>query len=125
MHAITNAANWQATNHGFDRQSSAWHHSLDFCGQMTPWAVIQMMPIIIQASMDMGSALVTTAGLSFIGLGAQAPTPEWGAMVGVGRRYLLSAWWISTFPGLAIFVTILGLNLLGDTLQDILWSRHE
>ena len=84
-----------------------------------------MMPIIIQASMDMGSALVTTAGLSFIGMGAQAPTPEWGAMVGVGRRYLLSAWWISTFPGLAIFVTILGLNLLGDTLQDILWSRHE
>jgi peptide/nickel transport system permease protein len=84
-----------------------------------------MMPVIIQASMDMGSALVTTAGLSFIGLGAQAPTPEWGAMVGIGRRYLLSAWWISTFPGLAIFITILGLNLLGDTLQDILWSRHE
>jgi len=84
-----------------------------------------LMPVIIQASMDMGSALVTTAGLSFIGLGAQAPTPEWGAMVGLGRRYLLSAWWISTFPGLAIFVTILGLNLLGDTLQDILWSRHE
>ena len=84
-----------------------------------------MMPVIIQASMDMGSALVTTAGLSFIGLGAQAPTPEWGSMVGVGRRYLLSAWWISTFPGLAIFITILGLNLLGDTLQDILWSRHE
>jgi peptide/nickel transport system permease protein len=82
-----------------------------------------LMPIIIQASMDMGSALVTTAGLSFIGLGAQAPTPEWGAMVGVGRRYLLSAWWMSTYPGLAIFVTILGLNLVGDSLQDILWSR--
>jgi peptide/nickel transport system permease protein len=82
-----------------------------------------LMPIIIQASMDMGSALVTTAGLSFIGLGAQAPTPEWGAMVGVGRRYLLSAWWVSTYPGLAIFVTILGLNLVGDSLQDILWSR--
>jgi peptide/nickel transport system permease protein len=84
-----------------------------------------LMPVIIQASMDMGSALVTTAGLSFIGLGAQAPTPEWGAMVGIGRRYLLSAWWVSTFPGLAIFVTILGLNLLGDTLQDILWSRTK
>ncbi len=84
-----------------------------------------LMPVIIQASMDMGSALVTTAGLSFIGLGAQAPTPEWGAMVGTGRRYLLTAWWMSTFPGLAIFVTILGLNLLGDTLQEILWSRTD
>ncbi len=83
-----------------------------------------LMPIIVQASMDMGSALVTTAGLSFIGLGAQAPTPEWGAMIGVGRRYLLTAWWLSTFPGLAIFVTILGLNLLSDALQDILWSRQ-
>ena len=84
-----------------------------------------LMPVIIQASMDMGSALVTTAGLSFIGLGAQAPTPEWGAMVGIGRRYLLTAWWMSTFPGLVIFVTILGLNLLGDALQDILWSRMD
>ena len=84
-----------------------------------------LMPVIIQASMDTGSALVTTAGLSFIGLGAQAPTPEWGAMVGIGRRYLLTAWWMSTFPGLAIFVTILGLNLLGDSLQDILWSRVD
>ncbi len=82
-----------------------------------------MMPIIIQATMDMGAVLVTTAGLSFIGLGAQAPTPEWGAMVGVGRRYLLSAWWYSTFPGLAIFITVIGLNLLGDALQDVLWSR--
>lgn len=84
-----------------------------------------LMPVIIQASMDMGAALVLTAGLSFIGLGAQAPTPEWGAMVGTGRRYLLTAWWVSTFPGLAIFITILGLNLLGDTLQEVLWSRVE
>jgi peptide/nickel transport system permease protein len=84
-----------------------------------------LMPVIIQASMDMGAALVLTAGLSFIGLGAQAPTPEWGAMVGIGRRYLLTAWWMSTFPGLAIFISILGLNLLGDTLQEILWSRVE
>jgi peptide/nickel transport system permease protein len=84
-----------------------------------------LMPVIIQASMDMGAALVLTAGLSFIGLGAQAPTPEWGAMVGIGRRYLLTAWWMSTFPGLAIFISILGLNLLGDTLQEVLWSRVE
>lgn len=83
-----------------------------------------MMPIIVQASMDLGSALVTTAGLSFIGLGAQAPTPEWGAMVGVGRRYLLTAWWLSTFPGLAIFITILSLNQLSDTLQDLFTSRY-
>jgi peptide/nickel transport system permease protein len=84
-----------------------------------------MMPIFVQASMDMGAALVTTAGLSFIGLGAQAPIPEWGAMVGVGRRYLLTAWWLSTFPGLAIFVAILGLNFLSDALQDLLWSRRD
>jgi peptide/nickel transport system permease protein len=83
-----------------------------------------MMPIIVQASMDMGSALVTTAGLSFIGLGAQAPTPEWGAMVGTGRRYLLTAWWLSTFPGLVIFITILSLNQLSDTLQDWMTSRR-
>jgi peptide/nickel transport system permease protein len=84
-----------------------------------------MMPIFVQASMDMGAALVTTAGLSFIGLGAQAPTPEWGALVGVGRRYLLSAWWLSTFPGLAIFIAILGLNFLSDAFQDVLWSRRQ
>jgi peptide/nickel transport system permease protein len=84
-----------------------------------------LMPVLVQASMDIGSALVTTAGLSFIGLGAQAPTPEWGAMVGVGRRYLLTAWWLSTFPGLAIFITILSLNLLSDALQDFLWKRGE
>jgi peptide/nickel transport system permease protein len=83
-----------------------------------------ILPVLVQASMDMGSALVTTAGLSFIGLGAQAPMPEWGALVGVGRRYLLSAWWLSTFPGLAIFFAILGLNFLSDALQDILWSRR-
>ena len=84
-----------------------------------------LLPVLVQASMDMGSALVTTAGLSFIGLGAQAPTPEWGALIGVGRRYLLSAWWLSTFPGLAIFITILGLNTLSDTLQDILWRSRD
>ncbi len=84
-----------------------------------------IMPVLVQASMDMGSALVTTAGLSFIGLGAQAPMPEWGAMVGVGRRYLLTAWWLSTFPGLAIFFAILGMNFLSDALQDILWSRRQ
>lgn len=84
-----------------------------------------IMPVLVQASMDMGSALVTTAGLSFIGLGAQAPTPEWGALVGIGRRYLLSAWWMSTFPGLAIFVSIFGLNFLSDALQDTLWSRRQ
>jgi len=84
-----------------------------------------LLPVLVQASMDMGSALVTTAGLSFIGLGAQAPTPEWGALIGVGRRYLLTAWWLSTFPGLAIFIAILGLNFLSDALQDILWHRRD
>jgi peptide/nickel transport system permease protein len=100
-------------------------------GATDAWIMIRhilpncMMPVLVQASMDMGSALVTTAGLSFIGLGAQAPTPEWGALIGVGRRYLLTAWWLSTFPGLAILVAILGLNFMSDALQDILWSRPD
>ena len=84
-----------------------------------------LMPVIIQASLDMGAVLVTTAGLSFIGLGAQAPTPEWGAIIGIGRRYMLTAWWFSVFPGVAIFDSIQSLNLLGEFLQDILDPTGE
>ena len=63
------------------------------------------------------------ASLSFIGLGAQPPTPEWGAMISDGRSFLEQAWWYPTFPGLAIMVTILGFNLMGDGLRDILDPR--
>ena len=77
-------------------------------------------PIIVMATLAIGWAIVETAGLSFLGLGAQPPTPEWGAMLSSGRTYMLSAWWIATFPGLAILLTVIGFNLLGDGLRDVL-----
>jgi peptide/nickel transport system permease protein len=77
-------------------------------------------PITVKASMDMGSAILAAAGLGFIGLGAQPPYPEWGAMISHGRNYLPTWWWYSVFPGLFIYLTVLGFNLLGDGLRDIL-----
>lgn len=82
-----------------------------------------LSPLIVQATLDMGYAILTTASLSFIGLGIQEPTAEWGAMLNIGRKYLLSAWWFITFPGLAIFVTVLAINLAGDGLRDYLDPR--
>jgi peptide/nickel transport system permease protein len=77
-------------------------------------------PIIVKASMDMGMAILFAANLGFIGVGAQPPEPEWGAMISTGRNYLPDQWWMATFPGLAILITVLGFNLLGDGLRDIL-----
>ena len=77
-------------------------------------------PIIIKASMDMGMAILAAAGLGFIGVGAQPPAPEWGAMISIARNYLPTWWWYALFPGLAIFITVLGFNLLGDGFRDIL-----
>ena len=77
-------------------------------------------PIIVKASMDMGMAILAAASLGFIGLGAQPPYPEWGAMISTGRNYLPTWWWYSAFPGLFIYFTVLGFNLLGDGLRDIL-----
>lgn len=77
-------------------------------------------PVIVQASMDIGGVILTIASLSFLGLGAQPPQPEWGLMVSTSRNYFLNAWWYSIFPGLAIFFTVLIFNLLGDGLREIL-----
>jgi len=82
-----------------------------------------LAPIIVLATLNIGSAIITGASLSFLGLGAQPPTPEWGAMLAGGRSYLRDAWWMSTFPGLAIFVTVLAINMLGDGLRDALDPR--
>jgi peptide/nickel transport system permease protein len=82
-----------------------------------------MAPIIVQSTLDIGGAILTAAALSFIGLGAQQPTAEWGAMVSSGRDFLLDQWWYPTFPGLAILVTAVGFNLLGDGLRDIFDPR--
>jgi len=78
-----------------------------------------LSPLIVKATLDMGFMILLGAGLSFLGLGAQPPTPAWGTMIAEGRVYLPESWWIATFPGLAIFVTVLGFNLLGDGLRDV------
>jgi peptide/nickel transport system permease protein len=80
-------------------------------------------PIIVMATLTVGFTIVETAGLSFLGLGASPPTPEWGSMLATGRSYMLTAPWIATFPGLAILVTVVGFNLVGDGLRDLLDPR--
>lgn len=80
-------------------------------------------PVVVLATMDMAYVILGTAGLSFLGLGAQPPTPEWGTMLASGRNYLQTAWWIVNFPGLAIVITVFGFNLLGDGLRDVLDPR--
>ena len=73
---------------------------------------------MVQSTLSLATAILDAAGLSFLGLGAQPPTPEWGAMLSGGRELLLSAPWVLTYPGIAIFVTVLAFNLLGDGLRD-------
>jgi peptide/nickel transport system permease protein len=90
-----------------------WKHILPHC----------LSPIIVKLTLDVGLVILTTAKLSFIGLGAQPPTPEWGAMVNEGRAFIIDQWWWSTFPGLAIMATVVGFNLLGDGLRDTLDPR--
>lgn len=82
-------------------------------------------PLIVMMTIRVASAILAAAGLSFLGLGAQPPTPEWGTMVNAGRDTLRTAWWISTFPGLMIAITVIVLNLLGDALRDILDPHFE
>ena len=81
------------------------------------------IPLLVLSTLEFGHAISVGAGLSFLGLGAQPPTPEWGLMVAVGRDVLGRAWWISTFPGLAIFTVVMATNLLGDSLQEMLDPR--
>jgi len=82
-----------------------------------------IVPVIVQAAMDMGSALVTASSLSFMGLGVQPPQPEWGAMINEGRDYVFAAWWMGVFPGLAIFGTVYLFNALGDAINSTLTRR--
>ena len=82
-----------------------------------------LAPIIVQASLGFGAAILDAAGLSFLGLGAQPPLSEWGAMIAQGRSMILRAWWVMTFPGIAILLAVLGFNLLGDGLRDALDPR--
>jgi len=79
-----------------------------------------LAPILVLSTLRLATAILSAAALSFLGLGAQPPTPDWGAILSSGRNYLRTAWWFSTFPGLAIMFVVLGFNLLGDGLRDIL-----
>ena len=81
--------------------------------------------IIVQYSMSFGSSILTASSLSFLGMGAQPPTPEWGAMISTARVYAIDQWWYAAFPGLFILITVMGFNLLGDGIRDILDPRAK
>lgn len=81
--------------------------------------------LIVRVTLDMAGIILTAAGLGFLGLGAQPPSPEWGAMISSGRKYILDQWWVATMPGLAIFIVSLGFNLLGDGLRDVLDPKQR
>ena len=83
-----------------------------------------LSPIVVQATVDVGTVILAAGSLAFIGLGARPPQPDWGLMVADGRTVILDQWWVATFPGLAIFVTVLAFNLVGDVLLRVLDPRH-
>jgi peptide/nickel transport system permease protein len=89
------------------------HHIIPLC----------LSSVIVRVTLDMAGIILTAAGLGFLGLGAQPPLPEWGAMIAGGRQFLLDQWWVATLPGIAIFIVSLGFNLLGDGLRDVLDPR--
>ncbi|MEH2921820.1 ABC transporter permease [Samsonia erythrinae] len=91
------------------------HHIVPLC----------LPSVIIRITMNMAGIILTAAGLGFLGLGAQPPDPEWGAMISAGRRYMMECWWLVTLPGLAILINSLAFNFLGDGLRDILDPRTE
>jgi dipeptide transport system permease protein len=82
-----------------------------------------MAPLIVQAALSFSDAILGAAALGFLGMGAQPPTPEWGTMLAEAREFILRAWWVVTFPGLAILITVLAINLMGDGLRDALDPR--
>jgi len=90
-----------------------WKHVVPMC----------MSSLIVRTTFDMAGIILTAAGLGFLGLGAQPPMPEWGAMISAGREQIFDQWWVATFPGIAICVVALGFNLLGDGLRDVMDAR--
>lgn len=95
--------------------------------QILYWHVARnaLPPLVVQATLDLGGAILMASALSFIGLGAQQPTAEWGAMVATGRNYILDQWWYTAFPGFAILFTATGFNLLGDGVRDLADPRQK
>ena len=92
-----------------------WGHIAPLC----------LSSLIVRVTLDMAGIILTAAGLGFLGLGAQPPLPEWGAMISSGRKFMLDQWWVAAMPGVAIFVVSLGFNLLGDGLRDVLDPKAE
>ena len=92
-----------------------WGHVVPLC----------LSSVIVRVTLDMAGIILTAAGLGFLGLGAQPPQPEWGAMIAAGRRFMLDYWWVATMPGIAIFVVSLGFNFLGDGLRDVLDPKAQ
>lgn len=90
-----------------------WKHVVPMC----------MSSLIVRTTFDMAGIILTAAGLGFLGLGAQPPMPEWGAMISAGREQIFDQWWVATFPGVAICIVALGFNLLGDGLRDVMDAR--
>lgn len=84
-----------------------------------------LSPLLVIGTLMFGEAVLGAAGLSFLGLGAQPPSPEWGALIDEGKKYIFQAWWLVLFPGLAILGTVIGFNLMGDALQDILDPKNS
>ena len=82
-------------------------------------------PIVVLASFELARMIILESALSFLGIGVQAPTPSWGNMLGDGREYMRTAWWLSVFPGSAIVLAVLGINLLGDGLRDLVDPRSR
>jgi len=82
-----------------------------------------MAPFIVLATLDVATAILSGTALSYLGMGAKPPSPEWGLMLSEGKTFIRNAWWVGTFPGLAITVTVIGINLLGDALRDALDPR--
>ncbi len=82
-----------------------------------------MPSLIVRTTLDMAGIILTAAGLGFLGLGAQPPMPEWGAMISAGREQIFDQWWVATFPGIAICIVALGFNLLGDGLRDVMDAK--
>ena len=79
-----------------------------------------LAPLIVQGTLSFSNAVLDAAALGFLGMGAQPPTPEWGTMLAEAREFILRAWWVVTFPGLAILITVLAINVMGDGLRDAL-----
>jgi peptide/nickel transport system permease protein len=81
--------------------------------------------VIVRVTLDMSGIILTAAGLGFLGMGAQPPTPEWGTMIAASRAFILDQWWVPTIPGVAIFAASLAFNLLGDGLRDVLDPKQR